>query len=155
MVWNMPQSALSLHLMMTHGAEEVQIDSQDAAGTIHIWNYLYNQVAIFKYVFSNEQKVISATSVLPYTYGKQRVVKSSLPFFSFHIVFCERWGSQKTILSARKQLVNNTAYPVCKDMCRLTPYLPLQQGKLEQPSPSHGGKLIFSAVSLALDCHFL
>lgn len=41
-VWNMPQSALSLLLTMKHSAEKVQIDSQDAAGTIHILNDLYN-----------------------------------------------------------------------------------------------------------------
>lgn len=35
----------------THGAEKVQIATQDAAGTIHIQNNLYNQVPVVKDFF--------------------------------------------------------------------------------------------------------
>lgn len=69
--------------MMTHGAEKVQIDSQDAAGTIHIWNDLYTQVPIGKYIFFNEPKIISATPVLPYTCEKQersKIISTIFPF---------------------------------------------------------------------------
>lgn len=61
--------------MMNTWYRRSQIHTQDAADTSYIWNYLYNQVPIAKYIFFNEPKIISSIPVLPYTCEKQESSK--------------------------------------------------------------------------------